>query len=182
MAGYLMSCTTAKICLYLKAVSILVPNWCLIHIVTNPFSLESSSKKKDGGSFTVAPVPLEVHVAPLAVIQPPVTGLHLDAPGAHIHDQVEQPVHQLDGEEVGPLLLVRLRPLQAAMAEQQQAAGLHRAEVKGYGACLLCVPSGQRQVGRRCVEGDWLQGLHALAAEYQVTMDTDLRVSLFSQP
>lgn len=159
-----------------------MPSWCLHHIVTNPFSLENSSEKKDGHSFTIAPVPLEVHVAPLAVVQPLVTGLHLDAPGAHIHDQVEESVHQLDGEEVGPLLLVRLRPLQAAMAEEQQAAGLHGAKVKGYGACFLCVPSGQRQVGRRCVEGDWLQGLHALAAEYQVTMDTDLRVSLFSQP
>lgn len=133
-------------------------------------------------SFTVAPVPLEVHVAPLAVVQPVVAGLQLDAPGAHVHDQVEEPVHQLDGEEVGPLLLVGLRPLQAAVAEEQQAAGLGGAKVKGYGACLLRVPSGQRQVGRRRVEGDRLQGLHALAAEYQVAMDTDLRVSLFSQP
>lgn len=121
-------------------------------------------------------------MAPLAVVQPLVTGPYLDAPGAHIHDQVEKSVHQLDGKEVGPLLVVTLRPLQAAVAVEQQAAGLHRAKVKGYGACLLCVPSGQRQVGRRCVEGDRLQGLHALAAEYQVTMDTDLRVSLLSQP
>lgn len=152
------------------------------HTVTNAFSLPTSSEKKDGQRFTIAPVPLEVHVAPLAVVQPRVTGLHLDAPGAHIHDQVEESVHQLEGEEVGPLLLVRLRPLQAAVAEEQQAAGLRGAKVKGYGACLLGVPSGQRHVGRRCVEGDRLQGLHALAAEYQVTMDTDLRVPLFSQP
>lgn len=159
-----------------------MPGWCLHHIVMNPFSLKNSSKKKNGRSFTIASGPLEVHVAPLAVVQPLVTGLHLDAAGAHVHDQVEESVQQLDGEEVGPLLLVRRRPLQAAVAEEQQAAGLRGAKVKGYGACLLCVPSGQRQVGRRCVEGDRLQGLHALAAEYQVTMDTDLRVSLFSQP
>uniref|UniRef100_A0A8C4EB25 Uncharacterized protein n=1 Tax=Dicentrarchus labrax TaxID=13489 RepID=A0A8C4EB25_DICLA len=121
-------------------------------------------------------------MAPLAIIQSVVTGFHLDAPGAHIHDKVEKPIQQLYGEEVGPGLPVGLRNLQAAMAEQQQAAGLCGAEVKRYGARLLCVPPRQCQVGRRRVEGDRLQGFHILAAEYQVTMDTDLRVSLFSQP
>lgn len=133
-------------------------------------------------SLTVAPFPLEVHVAPLAIIEPFATGFYLDAAGAHIHDQVEKSIQQLYGEEVGPGLPVRLRTLQAAMAEQQQAAGLCGAEVKRYGASLLCVPPGQCQVGRRRVEGDRLQGFHILTAEYQVTMDTDLRVSLFSQP
>uniref|UniRef100_A0A672GCD7 Uncharacterized protein n=1 Tax=Salarias fasciatus TaxID=181472 RepID=A0A672GCD7_SALFA len=121
-------------------------------------------------------------MAPLAVVEPLVAGFHLDAARAHIHDQVEQPVQQLDGEEVCPGLPVGLRALQTAVTEQQQPAGLRGAEVKRYGACLLCVPPGQRQVGRRRVEGDRLQGFHVLAAEYQVTMDTDLRVSLFSQP
>uniref|UniRef100_A0A674PDP7 Uncharacterized protein n=1 Tax=Takifugu rubripes TaxID=31033 RepID=A0A674PDP7_TAKRU len=88
-------------------------------------------------------------VAPLAVVQPRVPGLHLDAPGAHVHDQIQEPVHQLHGEEVGPLLLVGRRPLLAAVAEQQQAAGLRGAEVKGDGARLLRVPPGQRQEGRR---------------------------------
>uniref|UniRef100_A0A3B4TKS8 Uncharacterized protein n=2 Tax=Seriola TaxID=8160 RepID=A0A3B4TKS8_SERDU len=121
-------------------------------------------------------------MAPLAIIEPRVTRFHLDAAGAHIHDQVEKSIQQLYGEEVGPGFPVGLRSLQAAMTEQQQAAGLCGAEVKRYGACLLCVPPGQCQVGRWRVEGDRLQGFHILAAEYQVTMDTDLRVSLFSQP
>lgn len=121
-------------------------------------------------------------MAPLAIIKPLVAGFYLDAARAHIHDQVEKPIQQLYGEEVSPGLLVSLKTLQTAMAEQQQAAGLCGAEVKRYSACLLRVPLGQCQVGRRCVEGDRLQGFHILAAKYQVTMDTDLRVSLFSQP
>lgn len=119
-------------------------------------------------------------MAPLAIIQPRDTSFHLDAARAHIHNQVKKSIQQLEGKEVGPGLPVGLRSLQAPMTEQQQAAGLCGAEVKRYGACLLCVPPGQCQVGRRRVEGDWLQGFHVLAAEFQVTMDTDLRVSLFS--
>lgn len=133
-------------------------------------------------SLTVAPSPLEVDMAPLAIIQSLVTGFPLDAPRAHIHDQVEKSIQQLYGKEVGPGLSVGLCTLQAAMAEQQQAAGLCGAEVKRYGARLLCVPPGQCQVGRRRVEGDRHQRFHILTAECQVTMDTDLRVSLFSQP
>ena len=121
-------------------------------------------------------------MAPLATAEPHVTGFHLDAARAHIHDQVEQSIQQLDGEEVGPGLLVGLSSLQAAVTEQQQAAGLRCAEVKRNGARLLRVPPGQRQVGSRRVEGDRLQGLHVLAAEYQVTMDTDPGVLLFRQP
>uniref|UniRef100_A0A3Q4BT50 Uncharacterized protein n=1 Tax=Mola mola TaxID=94237 RepID=A0A3Q4BT50_MOLML len=121
-------------------------------------------------------------MAPLANIQSLVTGFHLNAPGAHIHDQVQKSIQQLYGEEVGSGLSVGLRPLQAAVAEQQQAAGLRGAEVVRYGARPLCVPLGQRQESRRRVEGDRLQGFHILAAEYQVAMDTYLRVSLFSQP
>uniref|UniRef100_A0A8C5HDC7 Uncharacterized protein n=1 Tax=Gouania willdenowi TaxID=441366 RepID=A0A8C5HDC7_GOUWI len=62
----------------------------------------------------------------------------------------------------------------AAVAEQQQAVGLRGAEVKRHGPRLLGVPPGQRQVGRRRLEGDGFQGLHVLAAEDQVAMDTDL--------
>lgn len=130
--------------------------------------------------LTTAPCPLEVHVAPLAIIEPSITSSHLDATRAHIHDQVKKSIQQLYGKEVGPGLPVGLCSLQAAMTEQQQATGFCGAEVKRYGTCLLCVPPGQCQVGRRCVEGDRLQGLHTLTAERQITMDTDLRVSLFS--
>lgn len=120
-------------------------------------------------------------MAPLAIIKPLVAGFHLYAARAHIHDQVKEAIQQLHGEEVGPGLPVGPRALQAAVAEQQQARGLRGAEVKRYGARLLCVPPGQCQVGGRRVEGDRLQGFHVLAAEFQVTMDTDLRVLLFSQ-
>uniref|UniRef100_A0A665URK5 Uncharacterized protein n=1 Tax=Echeneis naucrates TaxID=173247 RepID=A0A665URK5_ECHNA len=90
---------------------------------------------------------------PLAIIQPCVTGFRLDAARAHIHDKVEKSIQQLDGEEVSPGLPVGLRSLQTAMTVQQQATGLCGAEVKRYGTCLLCVPLGQCQVGRWCVEG-----------------------------
>lgn len=113
-------------------------------------------------------------MAPLAIINPLVAGFDLDAARAHIHDQVEKSLHQLDGEEVGAGFPVGDRTLQAAMAEQQQAAGLRGAEVKGNGARLLCIPPGQRQVGVRRVKGDRLQSLHVFAAEHQVSMDTDL--------
>uniref|UniRef100_A0A3Q1J342 Uncharacterized protein n=1 Tax=Anabas testudineus TaxID=64144 RepID=A0A3Q1J342_ANATE len=97
-------------------------------------------------------------MAPLAVIEPTVTSFHLDAARAHIHDQVKKSIEQLYGEEVGPGLPVGLSSLQTAMTEQQQAAGFCGAEVKRYGTCLLCVPPGQCQVGRRRVKGVALFG------------------------
>uniref|UniRef100_A0A3Q3N554 Uncharacterized protein n=1 Tax=Mastacembelus armatus TaxID=205130 RepID=A0A3Q3N554_9TELE len=120
-------------------------------------------------------------MAPFAIIEPCVTSFYLDAARAHIHDQVEKPIQQLYSKKVSPGLPVGLCSLQTAMTEQQQAVGFGGAEVKRYGPCLLGVPPGQCQVGRWRVEGDRLQGFHILAAEYQVTMDTDLRVLLFSQ-
>uniref|UniRef100_A0A667YSJ9 Uncharacterized protein n=1 Tax=Myripristis murdjan TaxID=586833 RepID=A0A667YSJ9_9TELE len=88
-------------------------------------------------------------MAPLPIIKPLVAGFHLKAAGSHVHDQVEKAVQQLHGKVVCPGLPVGLCALQTAMAEQQQAAGLCGAEVKGYGACPLGVPPGQSQVGRR---------------------------------
>uniref|UniRef100_A0A8C6PHQ5 Uncharacterized protein n=1 Tax=Nothobranchius furzeri TaxID=105023 RepID=A0A8C6PHQ5_NOTFU len=92
-------------------------------------------------------------VAPLAIVQPLVAGFNLDAAGAHVHDQVDKPVQQLHGKEVSAGLPVGQRTLQVAMAEEQHAVGLCGAEVKRNGACLLGVPPGQRQVGRRHVKG-----------------------------
>ena len=131
--------------------------------------------------LTSAPISLEVHMAPLAIIQPFVAGFDFKAAGAHVHHQIEKSVQQLYGEEVCTRLPVGQRALQTAVAEHQQAAGLCGAEVEGYGARLLCVPPGQCQVGRRCVKGDRLQGFHILAAEYQITMDTNLGIPLLSQ-
>uniref|UniRef100_A0A3P9Q236 Uncharacterized protein n=1 Tax=Poecilia reticulata TaxID=8081 RepID=A0A3P9Q236_POERE len=119
---------------------------------------------------------------PLAVVQPVVAGFNFNAAGAHVHGQVEKSLQQLYGEEVCAGLPVGQLSLLAAVAEQQQAAGLCGAEVERYGAGLLCVPPGQCQVGRRRVEGDWLQSFHVFTAEYQVAMDTDLGVPLLSQP
>lgn len=121
-------------------------------------------------------------MAPLATVEPVVAGFDLDAARTHIHNQVEKSIQQLYGEEVGTGLLVGLRTLQVTMTEQQQAAGFCGAKVKRYGPRLLCVPPGQCQEGRWHVEGDRLQGFHILTAEYQVTMDTDFGVPLFSQP
>lgn len=134
--------------------------------------------------LTFPPFPLEIHVAPFPVIDLLVAGLQLCFPRAHINQEVQVPVQQLHGEVISlqlPTGLLLFGTLRTAVAEQQEAAGLCGAEVKRYGARLLCVPPGQCQVGRRRVEGDRLQGFHILAAEYQVTMDTDPRVSLFCQ-
>uniref|UniRef100_A0A672ZFU8 Uncharacterized protein n=1 Tax=Sphaeramia orbicularis TaxID=375764 RepID=A0A672ZFU8_9TELE len=88
-------------------------------------------------------------MAPFAIIKPLVTRFHLNAARAHVHNQVEEAIQQLYGEEISSGLPVGLRTLQAAMTEQQQAAGLSGAEVKRYCACLLCVPPGQSQVGKQ---------------------------------
>lgn len=133
-------------------------------------------------ALTIAPFSLKIHMAPLAIIKPLAAGFHFDAAGAHVHDQVEETIQQLDGKEIGPGFALGRRPQQAAVAEQQQTTGLRGAKVQRYGACLLCVPPGQCQVGRRRVKGDRLQGLHALAAERQVAMDTYFWVPLLSQP
>uniref|UniRef100_A0A3Q2Z997 Uncharacterized protein n=1 Tax=Hippocampus comes TaxID=109280 RepID=A0A3Q2Z997_HIPCM len=92
-------------------------------------------------------------MAPLAIIKPLAAGFHFDAAGAHVHDQVEETIQQLDGKKVGPGFALRRRPQQAAVAEQQQTTGLRGAKVQRYGACLFCVPPGQCQVGRRRVKG-----------------------------
>lgn len=134
--------------------------------------------------LTSPPFSLEVHVAPLAVVHLLVAGLEFDAPGAHVHQQVEKAVQQLHGEVVGlhlaarPLLFAALR---FAVAEQQQAAGLGGAEVEGDGAGLLGVPARQGDVGLGRLEGHGVEGRHVLAAEHQVPVQTDLRVSLDGQ-
>lgn len=119
--------------------------------------------------LTFPPLPLEIHMAPFAVIDLLVAGLQLCFSRAHIDQQVQIPVQKLHGEVIGlqlPAGLLLFGTLRAAVAEQQEAAGLRGAEVERYGACLLCVPPGQCQVGRWRVEGDRLQGFHILAAEY----------------
>lgn len=70
-------------------------------------------------SLTVASIPLEVHMMPLAVVQPRVASFYFDTARAHVHDHVEKAVQQLQCEEVSAGRLVRLHALKTAMAEQQ---------------------------------------------------------------
>ena len=88
-------------------------------------------------------------MAPFPVVDLFVAGLQLRFPGAHINQQVQVPIQELHGEVISlqlpPRLLV-LGALWAAMAEQQESAGLCRAEVEGDGAGFLGVPLGQRDV------------------------------------
>uniref|UniRef100_A0A8C3T7A1 Uncharacterized protein n=1 Tax=Chelydra serpentina TaxID=8475 RepID=A0A8C3T7A1_CHESE len=96
--------------------------------------------------LTFTPIALEVHVAPLAVVDLLVAGPHLDATRAHVQQQVKVAVQQLHGKVVSlvwALSTALPRGLQAPMAEEQQPVGLSGAEVKGDGASLLGVPLGQ---------------------------------------
>lgn len=67
------------------------------------------------------------------------------------------------------------------MAEQQQSARLRGAEIKGYGAGFLGVPARQGDVRLGCLERHGVQGRNILAAEHQIAVQTDLRVSLDGQ-
>uniref|UniRef100_A0A3P8YAK9 Secreted protein n=1 Tax=Esox lucius TaxID=8010 RepID=A0A3P8YAK9_ESOLU len=120
-------------------------------------------------------------MAPLSVVHLLVAGLQLDAPRAHVHQQVEEPVQELHGKVVGLHVPAQLRlfgPVGSAVTEQEQAAGLRGAEVEGDGARFLGVPLGQGDEGLRGLKGDGVQGGHVLAAEDQVAVQADFRVSL----
>ena len=128
--------------------------------------------------ITSPPFPVEVHVAPLAAVDRPGAGLHFDGARAHVHEEEEEAVQQLHGEEVGagqspvgPLGLPG--GLGPAVAEEQQAVGLRGAEVEGDGAGLLGGPLGQGDVGLRGVEADGVQRGDVLAAEGQVAVQRD---------
>lgn len=60
--------------------------------------------------------------------------------------------------------------LHVPMAEQQQAAGLGGAEVKGDRSSFLATPVREADVGSWCVEADRIKGCHVLAAEGQVAV------------
>uniref|UniRef100_A0A8C8STH0 Uncharacterized protein n=1 Tax=Pelusios castaneus TaxID=367368 RepID=A0A8C8STH0_9SAUR len=122
-----------------------------------------------GEQLTFAPVALEVHVAPLAIIDLLVAGSHLDATRAHVQQQVEVAIQQLHGKVVSlvwALSTALPRGLEPPMAKEQQPVGLGGAEVKGDGACLLGVPLGQGDVGLGRLKGDRVQRRHVLAAEH----------------
>lgn len=87
-------------------------------------------------------------------------------------------IQQFQSEEVST---GRLGVFETAMAKEEQAIGLTSAEIQGDSAGSLGVPLGQRQVRVGPIEGDRLQGLHALTAELQITMDTDPWVTQLGQ-
>lgn len=136
-------------------------------------------------ALTFPPLSLEIHVAPFTIIDLLVAGLQLSFSRAHVDQQVQIPVQQLHGEVIGLQLPTRpllFGALWAAVAEQQEPAGLGGAEVKGDGPCLLGVPLGQGDVGLWGLEGNRVQCRHVLTAEHQVAVQADFRVTLDGQP
>uniref|UniRef100_A0A4W6D9L7 Uncharacterized protein n=1 Tax=Lates calcarifer TaxID=8187 RepID=A0A4W6D9L7_LATCA len=96
-------------------------------------------------------------MAPFTIIDLLVAGLQLCFSRAHIDQQVQIPIQQLHGKVISlelPTGLLLFGTLRAAVAEQQEAAGLCSAEVKGNRACLLGVPLGQGDVGLGGLEGN----------------------------
>ena len=131
--------------------------------------------------LTFPPFPLEIHVAPFPVIDLLVAGLQLCFSRAHINQQVQVPVQQLHGKVISlqlPTGLLLFGTLRTAVAEQQEAAGLCGAEVKGDRSRLLRVPLWQGDVGLRGLKGDGVQSRHVLAAEHQVAIQGYFRVTL----
>uniref|UniRef100_A0A3B3BCZ1 Uncharacterized protein n=1 Tax=Oryzias melastigma TaxID=30732 RepID=A0A3B3BCZ1_ORYME len=108
-------------------------------------------------------------MAPFPVIDLLVAGFQLRFPRAHIDQQLP----------AGFLLLRALRP---TVAEQQKAAGLHGAEVKGDGACLFGVPLWQGDVGLWGFKGHGVQSGHILTTEHKISIQGDLGVTLDGQP
>uniref|UniRef100_A0A3Q1J2T6 Uncharacterized protein n=1 Tax=Anabas testudineus TaxID=64144 RepID=A0A3Q1J2T6_ANATE len=112
-------------------------------------------------------------MAPVPIIDLLVAGLQLRFARAHIDQQVQIPIQELHGKVVSlqfPARFLLFGSLRAAVAEQQETAGLCGAEVEGDGSRLLGVPLGQGYVGLGGLKGDWVQGCHVLAAEHQVTI------------
>jgi len=135
-------------------------------------------------ALTFPPFPLEIHMAPIPVVDLLVAGFQLCFPRAHIDQQVQIALQQLHGEVIGlqlPTGLLLFGTLRTSVAEQQEAAGLRGAEVKGDGSRLLGVPLRQRDEGLGGLEGDGVQGRHVLAAEHQVAAQGDLGVALDGQ-
>uniref|UniRef100_A0A3Q2XQ10 Uncharacterized protein n=1 Tax=Hippocampus comes TaxID=109280 RepID=A0A3Q2XQ10_HIPCM len=108
-------------------------------------------------------------VTPFPIIDFLVAGFQLGFARAHVDQQVQITIQQLQGEVIGlqlPSGLLLFGPLRAAVAEEEEAAGLRGAEVEGDGARLL---------------GDRVQGRHVLAAEHQVAVQGDFWVTLDGQ-
>lgn len=123
-------------------------------------------------------------MAPFPIVDLLVAGFKFGFPRAHVNEQIQIPIQKLHCKVICfqlPARLLLLGGLWAAMAEQQEATGLRCAEVEGDGACLLSVPLGQGDEGLRGLEGDWVQGRNILAAEHQVTIQSDFGISLDGQ-
>lgn len=108
------------------------------------------------GSCSILTFPalsLEIHMAPFSVIDLFGPDFHLDAPGAHVHEQVEEAFKQLHGEEVN-LRSEVFGTLWPAVAEQQEAIGFSGSEVEGHRTGFLGIPARKGYVSGRRVETD----------------------------
>ncbi len=92
--------------------------------------------------LTFPALSLEIHMAPFSVIDLFGPDFHLDAPGAHVHEQVEEAFKQLHGEEVN-LRSEVFGTLWPAVAEQQEAIGFSGSEVKDTEPVFLAFQRGR---------------------------------------
>ncbi len=90
-------------------------------------------------------------MAPFSVIDLFGPDFHLDAPGAHVHEQVEEAFKKLHGEVVN-LRSVIFGTLRPAVAEQQETVGFCGSEVEGHRTSFLGVPARKGHVSSRGVE------------------------------
>lgn len=134
--------------------------------------------------LTPPALPLKVDMAPFSIIDFLVAGFEFDAAGAHVHQQVQKSIQQLHGKIICLHLTSRslfFGALRFPVTEQQQSAGLRGAEIKGYGAGFLRVPARQSDVRLGRFKRHRVESRYILAAEHQITVQTDLRVSLDGQ-
>lgn len=118
-------------------------------------------------------------MVPVAVVDLALRGLDLDSARAHVQQQEETSLQELDGEEVH--LVVALAAgvpsvLGLALRVKDEAVGLGGAEVEGDGAHALGVPLGQAQEGLWRLEGDGVQDGNGLALEHHVALHLHLGV------
>ena len=118
-------------------------------------------------------------MVPGAVVDLSLRGLDLDGAGAHVQQQVQPSVQQLDRKEVHLVVLLALgvpSVLGLAVGEEYQPVGLGGAEVKRDGAHAFGVPFRQGQVGVGRLEVDGVEGGNVFALEDHIALEFHLGV------